>query len=66
MKLAVTICATKSYAYACMVQARRLQSAFHYAEVESPYIILISDKSGYLNEVADLYKRLSQKRKFSY
>lgn len=61
MKLAITICATKSYAYAAMVQARRLQAALNYVKINDPYIILVSDQSDCLDKVQILYKSIVPK-----
>lgn len=58
MKFAITICATKSYIYAMKDQAVRVQGALRYAGIDDPFIILITDMSEGMNEVANLYKVL--------
>lgn len=58
MKLAITVCATKKYAYAMLEQCTRVVSALNYAEIKDPVIILISDTSGALKQVEQMYKDL--------
>lgn len=58
MKLAITICATENYTYAMKDQAVRVQAALRYANIENPVIILVTDKSGKMGPIFDLYNQL--------
>lgn len=59
MNIAITICATKNYAYAMTAQARRVQSACSF--LETGHIILSGDDSKEINFVEKLYKKIMPK-----
>ena len=59
--IAITICATKSYTYAMTAQARRIQCAVNYAQIDKGIIILVSDESKSIDKIANLYKELLPK-----
>lgn len=65
MRLAIAICATKSYTYAMKVQARRLQAVLRYSEIDNPYIILVTDKSQSMLSIVNLYKSIIPKSEIS-
>jgi hypothetical protein len=58
MKLAITICATKSYTYAMSAQARRVLANIAAARAEPGALILVGDTSRELKAVAKYYEAI--------
>lgn len=62
--LAITICATKKYTYAMSAQARRIQSALQYANIDKAHVILVGDDCEELKNIENLYKELGEGSKW--
>lgn len=58
MRLAITICATKSYTYAQIAQARRLQAAIAECGFNKVAVILVGDGSEECDNVERFYKTI--------